>query len=223
MSNYKLNSLKVALCNLINHKELQHSQQQTNIEGGRNIKIDNSSGLLEMLSKIEADNYSSYADLFGAILNQMAGFFYEYESRKYILEKTPLQEEFAVDLYCEFPNAKFIHIIRNPYSHAVTLRKRIQKRGGRWPNYQERVTDPLKMTTYYMERNKKLIKNYLVLKYEDLISQPQRTMSQVCAFLNIEFDDVLLTPTILGNNWKGNSMYDNSGFSGVDSSNLYRW
>src|SRR5439155_1716649 len=46
----------------------------------------------------------------------------------------------------------------------------------------------------------------LVVPYERLVCEPARMMEEVCAYLEIDFDpDIVLTPTKVGQFWRGNS------------------
>ena len=49
--------------------------------------------------------------------------------------------------------------------------------------------------------------NYLIIKYKDLVNSSVQTMTTICKFLDINFNQVLLTPTRFGRNWSGNSMF----------------
>ena len=45
-----------------------------------------------------------------------------------------------------------------------------------------------------------------VVAYEQLVCEPARTMEEVCAYLEINFDpETVLTPTKVGRFWSGNS------------------
>ena len=62
----------------------------------------------------------------------------------------------------------------------------------------------------------KIIKNFeqkdpdkiIVIKFEDLICEPQMTTKEVCNFLNIAWDDNLLDPTFRGEKWHGDSSFE---------------
>jgi hypothetical protein len=60
----------------------------------------------------------------------------------------------------------------------------------------------------------KRIKNYHVLRYEDLVSNPRKTLEKVSTWLSIDFNESLLEPTLAGMPWLGNAMRGYE-FSGV--------
>ena len=57
-------------------------------------------------------------------------------------------------------------------------------------------------------RNTLTIKGYYVLKYEELVANPTKEMKAIANYLNITFNDNLLKPTVLGDEWGGNSIND---------------
>lgn len=142
-----------------------------------------------------------------------------------IVNKTPFQEEYAIFLKQWFPNAQFIHLVRNPYANLVSLRKREEKvqNSPSYP-YLRQILSWMTRSDYFRERNQRLMgtETYLVLRYEDLIQAPEQTMRQICSFAKIDFQDSLLQPTQIGQPWQGNSMFKQR-FTGIDASPLARW
>lgn len=136
-----------------------------------------------------------------------------------IVEKSVENAEFASDLRHMFPDAKFIHIVRNPYANLVAIRR---KRGRKRYPFIGPGFRALYNSYYYLYRNRRLIDDYQVVRYEDLLQQPEATIRSVAEFLEIEFVDSLLQPTSLGEPWKGNSSRGLT-FSGVSAANLDLW
>ena len=83
-----------------------------------------------------------------------------------IVEKSVENAEFAIDLNHMYADAKFIHILRNPYANVVSLRRHIGRKG--YP-FLAQIILALKNSFYNLYRNRRLIDNYLIIKYEDLI------------------------------------------------------
>ena len=109
----------------------------------------------------------------------------------------------------------FIHILRNPYSNIVSIRKYLGRKG-KYP-FLKKPIQSLYNSYYYMYKNYKLFpQKYLILKYEDLVLAPEKIMKKISNFLNIIFMDLLLYPTQAGKDWGGNST-SNVRFSGIDS------
>ncbi|MHA1768088.1 MAG: sulfotransferase family protein [Promethearchaeota archaeon] len=155
---------------------------------------------------------------FRAIYYSVSGKFLPEEIR--IVEKSIENAEFAVELSTFFPRAKFIHIVRNPYANIVSLRKfkSIYHDFALIP----RVIKSLYNSYYYLYKNSKIIQNYYILKYEDLVTEPELQIKKICQFLNLPFEDILLIPTYQGKPWVGNST-SGEPFRGIESSRLNKW
>ena len=61
--------------------------------------------------------------------------------------------------------------------------------------------------------------NFRIVKYEQLVADTASIMNELADWLGIEYSDILLKPTILGQLWKGNSSVDND-FLGVSRSRI---
>jgi protein-tyrosine sulfotransferase len=146
-----------------------------------------------------------------------------------VVEKSTENAELALDLKQLFPAAKFIHIVRNPYANVVAIRRH-HSRTGKRVNFKNRfpvlITNlpALKNSYYHLYHNRRLLDagDYLVIRYEDLLTIPEATMQTVAGFLSIPFTDGLLQPTSLGQDWQGNSSRGIS-YSGISAKNLALW
>lgn len=139
---------------------------------------------------------------------------------KRVVEKSVEHAEFAVDLKNMFPDAKFIHIVRNPYANLVALR-RYQMRRKSYPLIPHNLS-ALKNSFYYLYRNQRQIEPYLVVRYEDVLLDTKSTMMKIANFIGINYDENLIEPTSLGSQWEGNSSR-NQRFDGVSSQNMNLW
>ena len=137
-----------------------------------------------------------------------------------IVEKSVEHAEFAIELSQMYPKAKFIHILRNPYSNLVSLRKFKSKNFG-YPIIR-RLLKTLYNNYYYLLKNKKVIEDYYIIRYEDLVSNPSKYLTEICGFLDIPFEEILLTPTYQGEDWDGNSVEDKK-FSRISDERLENW
>jgi len=141
-------------------------------------------------------------------------------SGKCWVEKSVEHAEFAMDIRKAFPDSKFIHVVRNPYSNLVSLRK-YKSIGHGYPLI-HRVMQTLENSYYHLERNQRLLDNYMVIQYEELLQSPESTMKSVARFIDVPYNDGLLQPTHLGGQWRGNSTSGKE-FSGIASENLSGW
>lgn len=139
-----------------------------------------------------------------------------------IVEKSVEHAEFAQELYQLFPRAKFIHIIRNPYSNLVSFRKFKSVLYG--APLMPRIIRSLTNSFYYLYKNQKMYDRniYMVIRYEDLVTSPEKIIAKMCDFLELPFEDILLTPTYQGKPWGGNST-SGEVFQGISASHLDKW
>ena len=63
---------------------------------------------------------------------------------------------------------------------------------------------------------------FLVISYERLVQDPGRVMRTVCQFLDVPYDPVVVTPTVLGVEYFGNSRF-NSALQGVSETAVGRY
>ena len=137
-----------------------------------------------------------------------------------IVHKAVGLAEFAMELHQLFPNAKFVHIVRNPYSNIVSFR-RFFTSGGTYPLL-NRMISSMRNNYYFLYKNRDLIPNYYIIRYEDLVQNFDKEIKKLCDFLDIKLEDTLFQPTSAGKVWKGNSTR-NQKFKGINSSHLNVW
>nr|MDJ0578218.1 alpha/beta fold hydrolase [Xenococcaceae cyanobacterium MO_234.B1] len=105
-----------------------------------------------------------------------------------------------------FSNAKYIHLVRHPYSVIESFaRMRMDKLIG------SGNSDPYQLAESIWSQSNQNILDFaagidknkvLLVHYEKLVSQPEKVMKEVCDFLEIPFDAAVLTP------YQGNRMTD---------------
>jgi len=186
---------------------------------------------IERVDFIRAEKFNNYLiehweDATGTkeeIVNYFDALYYSIHSRPMdknliVTEKSVSNAENAVRLQKLFPNAKFIHLIRNPYDNLLSFRNYKRKQNNRFPSLRDLV-ESLKVNYYYLYKNQELIDNYFVLKYEDLVTDTESQMRTVSKFLEIPFNDTLLLPTTNGIPWEGNSSQDKK-FTGISKERI---
>ncbi len=140
-------------------------------------------------------------------------------ARRYV-EKSVEHAEFAGMIKKMYPGARFIHIVRNPYATVVAIRK-FRRATGKYPLLAS-LFAALENNYYYLYRNPTQVDDYLILRYEDLVTRPEEAMRKVAGFAGIGYSDTLITPTALGENWSGNSM-SGKDFNGISTAPLTAW
>ncbi|RCK73017.1 MAG: Protein-tyrosine sulfotransferase 1 [Anaerolineae bacterium] len=139
-------------------------------------------------------------------------------SLRYWVEKTPFNELYADQIFRWWPDARCIHVVRDPRDNYATYRRK-------HPNLSpERFSRAWNSSLEMGLRNQRRYgkSHYLLLRYEDLLLDPEKTISDIALFLDIEKDESLYQPTKLGAAWQGNSMF-NDRFAGISKRPLGRW
>jgi len=113
-------------------------------------------------------------------------------------EQLGLVERFAGPIFSAFPEAKMIHMVRNPLDRYKASKKASQHRRGKagW------ATARWLFSANLAHQNRKRYNaNYKVVRYETLVSQPQETLREICAFIGEKFLPTMITmqdATLLG-------------------------
>ena len=107
-------------------------------------------------------------------------------------DKTPIYASYLPVLYAIFPQAQFIHILRDPFDAAISLLDKYE-------------ADEFHIDIYFAARNwVRRIRavqdaarslpdlQYLEVRYESLVSNPQPVLEQVCAYLGESFHPQML-------------------------------
>ncbi|HWY99169.1 MAG TPA: sulfotransferase [Bacteroidia bacterium] len=107
---------------------------------------------------------------------------------KMIIDKNPVYYYFIPDIGKVFPTAKYIHIVRD-YRANIVSHKRISDiylsiadMAYRWLKVQEMIEDAKNKTP----------QQWITLKYESLVVDPDKAMKEVCSFLNISFEESMV-------------------------------
>lgn len=138
---------------------------------------------------------------------------------KYFLHRRNLVNEAqATRLKEAFPEAKFIHILRDPRTRYLSAKSRDISKTFWGYKFCQNIHDTdfvshramVSLFSFELaERNQQLIKeDYLIIRYEDLIQDRKNIMKKISDFLSIEFKEILLTPT----NMMGEPVSPNSSF-----------
>lgn len=176
---------------------------------------------------ISSTNHTT-KDILTSLVKAMNKIFQQKTSIKHWVEKTTSSEVYALDIAKMFPNAKFIHIIRDPRDNWGSLKSGWEKRYSDFNDEPRRLMHSLlergKLCMEFAKHNQDILgkQTYKVIKFEDLTASPEQIMKEISDFLKIEFTETLLQPTVLGLPWKGNN-FENLKFTKISSSNSNRW
>ncbi len=146
------------------------------------------------------------------------------EQSRFWVEKTPYNEQFTMLIYQWWPQAKCIHMIRDPRDFYLTLLNRAKKRRRSVPKL-EAVAQIWQQSARLLQENqlKYGTERYMFMRYEDLVTNPDQEVERLVEFLGISDDPILTTPTKGGgvSPWKGNAV--SAKFYGISSDRVGLW
>lgn len=101
-------------------------------------------------------------------------------------DKTPGYINHMPMLKQVFPTARFLHVVRDPRDYALSMKKSFGK-SLYWAAEMWRKT-----LTLRRQEGLALGGDYMELHYEDLLASPAQATSEVCAFLECEFERAMV-------------------------------
>jgi Sulfotransferase family len=132
-----------------------------------------------------AEGPKTYGRLFSLLLEQVA----EREGKPRWGDKSLHTEHHAKEVFTEFPDARIVHMLRDPrdrYSSAIKRHgrdvHRVAAATGRW----------LLSTRAGFRDQQRWPDRYRVVRYEDLCREPERVVREVCAFYEEEYEPAML-------------------------------
>ena len=130
------------------------------------------------------------------------------------VEKTPENELRLSDISSGYPNAKFIHILRDPMTNVASMKKFTENRNDIF--HVDHVSKMIARGINLAKNNIEIVgnENYLIVKYEDILEDTKTVMKTVSEFLEVDFKRTLLTPTTQGYPATSNSMFDDRRVTG---------
>jgi hypothetical protein len=140
------------------------------------------------------------------------------ENTRYWVEKSPYNEFYTRQIYEWWPQARCIHVLRDPRDNFASYRRK-------HPDWTAEffAANWKRSTNAGVENLEKFgTERYLLLRYEDLVQDPQETLQAIVKFLDLDWDESLASPTRAGEQWRGNSMFADR-FSGISSAAVGRW
>lgn len=138
-----------------------------------------------------------------------------------IVEKSVSNIEFAAELKRFFPDCHLVHVLRNPYANIVAIRR--AKRGPDAVGALSPYIQAMRLSFDHALGNRQAIRNFHVLRYEDLVQDPEATVRDICAKLGIGYAPSMLSATVLGRPWGGNSSSRTNFGSSISPQPLHEW
>ncbi len=107
-------------------------------------------------------------------------------------DKTPIYASYVPVLHAIFPQAQFIHIIRDPFDAAISLLDKYAAREFHIDVYYAARNWVRRIQAVRSAARRLDARQYLEIRYEALVRQPQHVLEGVCAFLGEEFHPDML-------------------------------
>jgi len=127
----------------------------------------------------------------------------------YWAEKTPLHELHLSKAIALWPDLRAIYVLRDPRDVHVSFAVKRQTRGRRLSvlNTVRRIRSSLRAWDAFSSAHPG---RACLVRYEDLVREPTTTTRALARFLEIPWTEDLLSPTLAGWAWGGNSMFQGS-------------
>ena len=128
-----------------------------------------------------------------------------------------------------FPKAKFFVVIRDPRSVYASLRKNAEKRKDlrvQLLSFCRHFRKYIILSNYFLSLPL-LKKRLLIIKYEDLVTNPNQYLKKICKFLKINFNKNMTNPNkyydfITKKNWIPHSAF-HSKFPKLNNKPMHKW
>jgi hypothetical protein len=129
--------------------------------------------------------------------------------------------EFGELLNRMFPGASLILVMRNPYATLVAYRRYRASHAGQYPDIRL-IGRALAHGYYWVRRLQRTMPRAVVVRYEDLVQDTERTMRRLAESIGVPYTDSMLSPTELGASWGGHSSTGTK-FTGVSTARAEAW
>jgi hypothetical protein len=140
------------------------------------------------------------------------------KSSRYWVEKSPYNERYSDQIFSWWPEARCLHIVRDPRDNFVSYQRKQPDWSAKvfaW-NWVRSTRAGMKNRAVYGPNR------YHLLRFEDLLKEPEKTMESVAVFLDLGWHPAFLQPTRVGDAWRGNSMFAEK-YSAISTAPLDRW
>lgn len=182
----------------------------------------------KFLALAEQAYVESYREIFIELFKAMAQSCSQHSDAaspiKYIFKNT-LETEFFGLYKTWFPKMKLLYVLRNPYAQfaAQTRGEYIEGARFKYPLLAPYI-NIMRYEYYFINYWKDVYADDIkIIRYEDLVVHTESVMTEVAKFFGVPFNESMLTPTLLGEPWGGNSSAKGEVYNGVNKGPLNRW
>lgn len=154
----------------------------------------------------------------------LSGMGYDGKKVKMVFSKSPDYGKAALIALKHFRDPRIIMMVRDPRHAIDSLKRSRQLRKEKELHLFEllNVINDYKFLKYACDEivRRKWSSKVMVVRYEDLVSEPKKVMSDVARFIGAEFNEKMLDPTFNGQKWLGESSFE--AMNGISDSSLKR-
>jgi len=122
-----------------------------------------------------------------------------------VAEQTPRNIYYAADLLKAYPDARILHIVRDPRAVIASQKRRWSRRKTlnannipilemvrEWISYHPYTMSLLWKKAFIAGQSIESSDRYLRIRFEELVEDPQQVVRQVCKFIKVPFDEKML-------------------------------
>ncbi len=141
------------------------------------------------------DFYAGFPEGREAFLEEMRAFALNlyrrraHPSARYFLDKTPRYHLILDEIFDLFPDARFVFLWRNPLSVISSMLDTWHR--GHWYLYFFKI-DLYMGFENLLRAHEKYANRAFSMRYEDLISEPEQSCNELCTYLNLPYDPVMI-------------------------------
>lgn len=146
------------------------------------------------------------------------------------VEKTTSSEIFALQINKEFPESKFIHMLRDPRDNYASMKSGWQQKYRHLSDSStlemllQSCIDRGRLGMQIAKYNEQIIgmEKYLIIRYEDFVVYLESSLNSISEFLEIKRNKFVENPTLCGLFWGGNNMQGQK-FESVSKKQVGSW
>lgn len=105
-------------------------------------------------------------------------------------DKSLHTERYVDQVIKEFPDAKIIYTLRDPRDRYASIRKRFGKDN---PRVGAATGEWISSIKVAIKNKRKYPENFMIMKFEDLVSETEETCKKICNFIGENYDPEMLT------------------------------
>ncbi len=164
--------------------------------------------------------------IISTVANCWIRMYYQSDQVKPFLFKETSQSIYIQE-YLQFSvKIKIVSLVRDPRDNYAAIKAGVADHYSKMNENEleslASVINRARMDLLSAKYNNDSLENFLAVKFENLVLEPEKNLQNITKFLNVHFTDSLLQPTSFGKLYKGNN-YEGKKFKGISNANLGNW